>query len=206
MDARARPPHHLRRALARSLRTGGEIPRLPRRRRRSSRARSCCCATSAARWSATRGRCCSSRTRCRAARGDVEAFLFATRLTRITMELRAPETDAAIAAVSRAVRTGRAARASARRCARFSNAGGAARCTAARGDPDFRRLGSRRPRLLREEIARLQRSCHRLIWLNPLIGTVDYAPLTRGLQAALPRRRFPAQGGRCGTSEIWRYS
>ena len=39
---------------------------------------------------------------------------------------------------------------------------------------------------LGEQIARLQRSCHRLIWLNPLIGTADYAPLTRGLQAALP--------------------
>ena len=42
------------------------------------------------------------------------------------------------------------------------------------------------PSELREQIARLQRSCHRLIWLNPLIGTADYAPLTRGLQAALP--------------------
>jgi uncharacterized protein with von Willebrand factor type A (vWA) domain len=42
------------------------------------------------------------------------------------------------------------------------------------------------PKVLRDEVARLQRSCHRLIWLNPLIGTVDYAPLTRGLQAALP--------------------
>jgi uncharacterized protein with von Willebrand factor type A (vWA) domain len=40
--------------------------------------------------------------------------------------------------------------------------------------------------MLREQIERLQRSCHRLIWLNPLIGTLDYAPLTRGLQAALP--------------------
>ncbi len=40
--------------------------------------------------------------------------------------------------------------------------------------------------VLRRQVARLQRSCHRLIWLNPLIGTVDYAPLTRGLQAALP--------------------
>ena len=42
------------------------------------------------------------------------------------------------------------------------------------------------PSVLREQMARLQRSCHRLIWLNPLIGTIDYAPLTRGLQAALP--------------------
>ena len=42
------------------------------------------------------------------------------------------------------------------------------------------------PLVLRDEIARLQRNSHRLIWLNPLIGTADYAPLTRGLQAALP--------------------
>ena len=39
---------------------------------------------------------------------------------------------------------------------------------------------------LGNQIARLQRSCHRLVWLNPLLGTADYAPLTRGLQAALP--------------------
>jgi uncharacterized protein with von Willebrand factor type A (vWA) domain len=42
------------------------------------------------------------------------------------------------------------------------------------------------PAVLRDEIARLQRSSHRLIWLNPLVGTENYAPLTRGLQAALP--------------------
>jgi uncharacterized protein with von Willebrand factor type A (vWA) domain len=35
-------------------------------------------------------------------------------------------------------------------------------------------------------VARLQRSCHRLIWLSPLLGTADYRPLTRGLVAALP--------------------
>jgi hypothetical protein len=33
---------------------------------------------------------------------------------------------------------------------------------------------------------RLQKSCHRLIWLNPLLGTEGFQPLTRGLQAALP--------------------
>jgi uncharacterized protein with von Willebrand factor type A (vWA) domain len=42
------------------------------------------------------------------------------------------------------------------------------------------------PNELRDQIARLQRSCHRLIWLNPLIGTTGYEPLTRGLRAALP--------------------
>jgi hypothetical protein len=40
--------------------------------------------------------------------------------------------------------------------------------------------------ILREEIARLQRSSRRLIWLNPLLGSPDYQPLTRGIQAALP--------------------
>jgi uncharacterized protein with von Willebrand factor type A (vWA) domain len=45
-----------------------------------------------------------------------------------------------------------------------------------RGEPD----------VLATEVARLQRSCHRLIWLNPLIGTQNYQPLTRGLVAALP--------------------
>ena len=42
------------------------------------------------------------------------------------------------------------------------------------------------PELLRRETARLQRSCHRLVWLNPLLGSPDYEPLTRGMQAAPP--------------------
>ena len=40
--------------------------------------------------------------------------------------------------------------------------------------------------LLASEIARLQRSCERLIWLNPLLGQPGYQPLTRGMAAALP--------------------
>ena len=45
-----------------------------------------------------------------------------------------------------------------------------------RGDPA--RLGA--------EMERLHLSCHRLIWLNPLLGAPDYQPLTGGIQAALP--------------------
>lgn len=40
--------------------------------------------------------------------------------------------------------------------------------------------------LLGREMDRLHRSCHRLIWLNPLLGAEDYQPLVRGIQAALP--------------------
>src|SRR5262249_11169761 len=42
------------------------------------------------------------------------------------------------------------------------------------------------PQLLAREIARLQRSAFRLVWLNPLLGSPGYEPLTRGMQAALP--------------------
>ena len=42
------------------------------------------------------------------------------------------------------------------------------------------------PKRLSAEMARLHRTSHRLIWLNPLLGSPDYVPLTRGIQAALP--------------------
>ncbi|MCU0492292.1 MAG: VWA domain-containing protein, partial [Chloroflexaceae bacterium] len=42
------------------------------------------------------------------------------------------------------------------------------------------------PAMLSREMNRLQRSCHRLIWLNPLLGNANYQPLTLGMQAALP--------------------
>jgi uncharacterized protein len=44
-----------------------------------------------------------------------------------------------------------------------------------RGDPD----------VLSRELARVRRSCRRLVWLNPLLGSPRYEPLTRGMQAGL---------------------
>jgi hypothetical protein len=41
------------------------------------------------------------------------------------------------------------------------------------------------PALLSRELARLRRRCSRVIWLNPLLGSASYEPLTRGMQAAL---------------------
>ena len=40
--------------------------------------------------------------------------------------------------------------------------------------------------LLAREMGRLRRSCYRLIWLNPLLGSPGYRPLTKGICAALP--------------------
>jgi uncharacterized protein with von Willebrand factor type A (vWA) domain len=42
------------------------------------------------------------------------------------------------------------------------------------------------PALLSAEMARLRRSAHRVIWLNPLKAAPDYEPLARGMAAALP--------------------
>jgi uncharacterized protein with von Willebrand factor type A (vWA) domain len=43
-------------------------------------------------------------------------------------------------------------------------------------------------------MARLRRSAHQLVWLNPLAAHADYEPLTRGVRAAIPHvdRLLPA--------------
>ena len=177
----------LRRAIAESLRTGGEVVRLPRRVRRiRSRPLVLLCDVSGSMEQYSRmllhfAYALMSRHH------RVEAFLFSTRLTRITTQLRQHSPEHAIAAVSRSVhdwsggtRIGEAIKEFHGRWARRTLSGGAVVLLISdgwdRGDPAE----------LRKQIARLQRRCHRLIWLNPLIGTNDYAPLTRGLQAALP--------------------
>ena len=42
------------------------------------------------------------------------------------------------------------------------------------------------PEQLAAALAELKRRSGRLIWLNPLLGSADYVPVTRGMQAALP--------------------
>ena len=42
------------------------------------------------------------------------------------------------------------------------------------------------PVVLGEQMARLHRMTHRLVWVNPLKVTPGYAPLARGMAAALP--------------------
>ena len=118
---------------------------------------------------------------------QVEAFLFATRLTRITRQLRYRSIDQAIAEVSRAVpdwaggtRIGEAVKTFNYQWLRRTLRGQAIVMIISdgwdRGEPE----------LLARETSRLQRSCHRLMWLNPLLGSPDYQPLTQGMQAALP--------------------
>ena len=123
---------------------------------------------------------------CVSARRRVEAFVFGTRLTRVTVELRGRDADRALERASVAARDwsggtrigealGTLNREHGRRLGR-----GAVMVLLSdgwdRGDPSC----------LEREIARLARCAHRVIWLNPLKAHPDYAPLTRGMQAALP--------------------
>ena len=117
----------------------------------------------------------------------VEAFVFATRLTRITRLLRSHDVDAALNRVMASVddwsggtRIGEAIEAFNRRYARRVLSHGA---TVAIISDGWDRGDAAQ---MRRAIARLQRSCHRLIWMNPLMGAPGYEPLTLGLQAALP--------------------
>ncbi len=117
----------------------------------------------------------------------VESFVFSTRLTRITYQLKNKNVDVVINEVSQTVpdwsggtRIGEALKRFNYDWTRRVSGHGAVILLISDG------WDRGAPGLLTNEISRLQRSCHRLIWLNPLLGSPEYEPLTRGMQAALP--------------------
>jgi len=177
----------VRRLLRVNSRFGGELMILPRRRRRTApRPLILLCDISGSMEPYTRmlllfAHAMAARSR------RIEVFVFATRLTRVTRHFKNRRADQAFPRVQSAVRDwsggtriGEAIHAFnvhwARRVLR--------RRPVALLISDGWDLGD--PALLGREVARLQRSVRRLIWLNPLIGSEGYEPLTRGLQAALP--------------------
>jgi hypothetical protein len=178
----------LRRTLRTSLRHGGEVLAWERRERRRRPRRIVALAdVSGSMERYTRLLLLFLHALSRGLGGRVEVFLFGTRLTRVTRALASRDPDAALAAASAAVpdwsggtRIGEALRDFNFRWARRVLGGGAVVLVVSdgwdRGDPD----------LLAREAARLQRSAHRLVWLNPLLGAADYRPLARGIRAALP--------------------
>ncbi|MGE3620270.1 MAG: VWA domain-containing protein [Acidimicrobiia bacterium] len=121
------------------------------------------------------------------ARRRVEVFALGTRLTRLTRELSARDPDAALAAAAAAVadwaggtRLGETLRAFNDEWGVRGTARGATVVVLSdgwdRGDPA----------LLAEQMARLRRVAHRLVWVNPLKATEGYEPSARGMAAALP--------------------
>jgi hypothetical protein len=120
-------------------------------------------------------------------RQPVESFVFGTRLTRITRPMLHKDVEAALREVGHAVNDWAGGTRIGECLKRFNYDWG--RRVLGRGAvvlliSDGWDRGD--PVLLGQEMARLKRSCHRLIWLNPLLGMPDYEPLTRGMQAALP--------------------
>lgn len=118
---------------------------------------------------------------------SVEAFVFGTRLTRITPALRHGSVDRALDRMSDLVldwsggtRIGESIKAFNYGWSRRVLGRGAVAIIISdgwdRGDID----------LLQREISRLRRSVSRLIWLNPLLGAPGYQPLVRGIRAVLP--------------------
>lgn len=117
----------------------------------------------------------------------VEAFVFSTRLTRITHQLKKRNVDEAIKDVSKVVQDWSGGTRIGDALHHFNHAWG--RRVLGQGAvvliiSDGWDRGE--TLILRSEMDRLQRSCHRLIWLNPLLGSPDYRPLALGMRTALP--------------------
>jgi uncharacterized protein with von Willebrand factor type A (vWA) domain len=118
---------------------------------------------------------------------NVETFVFGTRLTRITRQLKRRDVDDAVRDVSKSVqdwsggtRIGDALHFFNHHWAKRVLGRGAVVLLISDGW-DRGEAG-----VLSIEMDRLQHSCHRLIWLNPLLGSPDYRPLTIGMKTALP--------------------
>jgi uncharacterized protein with von Willebrand factor type A (vWA) domain len=120
-------------------------------------------------------------------RRKVEVFTLGTRLTRLTRELSYRDPDVALARAgqraadwSGGTRLGEGLRAFNDEWGQRGMARGAVVVICSdgwdRGDPD----------LLAEQMQRLARVARRIVWVNPLKVTPGYAPLARGMAAALP--------------------
>jgi uncharacterized protein with von Willebrand factor type A (vWA) domain len=117
----------------------------------------------------------------------VQSFVFGTRLTPITRQLRARDPDLAVDSVVRAVDDWSGGTRIAQ-CLKDFNLKWARRSLA--GSPtvllvtDGLEHGDLE--LLARQTERLAKSCRRLVWLNPLLRYDAFEPRARGIRAMLP--------------------
>ena len=116
-----------------------------------------------------------------------EVFSVGTRLTRLTWALRQRDPDTAMAAASAAIpdwsggtRLGEEIK---EFCDRWDQRGMARGAIVVVASDGWERGDAR---LLGEQLARLHRLAHRVVWANPHKGQPGYEPLTAGMSAALP--------------------
>jgi uncharacterized protein with von Willebrand factor type A (vWA) domain len=177
----------LRRTLRASLRTGGDPIRLARRRRRSQPRRLvllCDISGSMEPYARAYLQLLSSAV---ASGAPAEAFVFATRLTRLTRALGGRNPDAAIQRAaatapdwSSGTRIGEALKAFNDRYGRRGMAHGAVVVILSDG------WERGNPALVAREMERLARLAHRIVWVNPRAGAPGFAPSAGGMAAALP--------------------
>lgn len=175
-----------RRTLRRALRTGGEAVELAYRRRKPKRTKL------AALCDVSGSMDVYSRFLLRFLYAlqngfeRVDTFVFGTRLSRITPQLRGRSWEHALERLSTDVRD-------------WSGGTRIGECLAAFAERWERRVDRRtvvvvlsdgwdtgEPAVLERALRTIRRRARRIVWLNPLLGNPDYRPLTRGMQAALP--------------------
>ncbi len=189
---RRRPDLHgqvdMARTIRHALRDGGEITRLARRRSRPRPRRVVLLVDVSGSMSPYADALLRfSHAAVRARPASTEVFTIGTRLTRVTREMRLRDPDKALAASGHAIpdwsggtRIGEVLKAFLDRWGQRGTARGAVVVVCSDG---WERGGTE---LLAEQMLRLHRLAHSVVWVNPHKGRVGYQPLTGGMQAALP--------------------
>jgi uncharacterized protein with von Willebrand factor type A (vWA) domain len=177
----------LRRTLRRSFRTGGEpLERAWRTRRKRKRRLVLLLDVSGSMADYSRALVMFAHAALRADR-RFEAFCFGTRLTRVTRALAARDVNEALERAAAEVvdwEGGTRIGESLKRFLDDFGHGGMARGAVVVLCSDGLDVGE--PELLQEQMARLSRLAHRIVWVNPLKEDPAYEPLARGMSAALP--------------------
>jgi uncharacterized protein with von Willebrand factor type A (vWA) domain len=176
----------LRATLRRSRRTGGDpVEHIAKRAQERHRKVVVLCDISGS--MAPYSRACIQLLHAAAGASRAEVFTFATRLTRLTRALSIADADAALAMAATTApdwkggtRIGSGVKDFLDRYGRRGLARGAVVVIVSDGwdrdDPD----------ILGEQMARLRRLAHRIVWINPRRAAPGFAPLAGGMAAALP--------------------
>jgi uncharacterized protein len=177
----------MRRTLRGSLRSGGDPVHMRHRRRRVSRRRLVMLCDISGSMEPYARAYLQFLTSAAGSGPDSEAFVFATRLTRLTRALRSRNPERAVQRAAAAApdwssgtRIGDALKTFNDRHGRRGMARGAVVVILSdgweRGEPG----------LVAREMERLSRLAHRIVWVNPRVSSNQFAPEAGGMAAALP--------------------
>ncbi|MEK6711697.1 MAG: VWA domain-containing protein [Nitrospinota bacterium] len=181
------PEVDLRRSVKRSIRTGGEVLRLYRRRRRIQKTQIILLCDVSGSMDSYSQFLIQFLYSLQNEIKSLRTFVFSTRLTDATPYLRHKDVSQALRRLSQEVHDWSGGTQIGNCIKTFNFQYGRTILTSRtiviiisdgwdRGDTD----------VLAEEMDRLRRKCHRLIWLNPLLGSPGYRPIDRGMRTALP--------------------